>query len=75
MKSKNLKLNVLASENLSKVELNQVKGGTGCGCGCCYEENGGSSTDANGEANAKGGKSSTGCTIKKTYLPEVVVSK
>ena len=48
---KSLKLNAMASENLSKVEMNQVKGGQVCGCGCA----GPSSTEANGNANNKNG--------------------
>jgi natural product precursor len=57
---KNLKLNVLASQKLSEVEMNQVKGGTSttticCGCSCYYANSGGSSTNANGSANSKSG--------------------
>ena len=48
---KNLKLNVLASENLSRIEMNQVTGGCDdnkvCGCACA----GVSSTRDNGNAN------------------------
>jgi natural product precursor len=53
---KSLKLNTLASENLSKIEMNKLQGGiTCCGCACA----GISSTNDNCDANAKGGKSST----------------
>jgi natural product precursor len=68
---KSLKLNVLASENLSKVEMNQVRGGECCACGC----QGPSSTEDNGIANMEQGKKSPGggkpfCSGK---LEEVVV--
>jgi natural product precursor len=57
---KNLKLNVLASENLSKVEMNQLQGGVDCCiCGCAYANSGGSSTNDNGSANRKSDKYST----------------
>jgi natural product precursor len=56
---KTLKLNALASENLSKVEMNQVKGGVEsermCKCGCAYANSGGSSVNANCSANYYGG--------------------
>ena len=49
----------MASDNLSKVEMNQVKGGHGCcSCACAYANSGGSSTSANGNANQKTGKNS-----------------
>jgi natural product precursor len=58
---KSLKLNVLASENLSKVEMNQVKGGVCCSCSCAYAESGGSSTGDNANANYRlGTESETG---------------
>jgi len=57
---KNLKLNALASESLSKVEMNQVQGGIDCCiCGCAYATSGGSSTEGNGGANRKTGQYST----------------
>ena len=50
---KNLKLSALASESLSKLEMNQLQGGyTCCICGCAYANSGGSSTQNNGAANA-----------------------
>ena len=56
---KSLKLNTLASEYLSKVEMNRLPGGTCCGCACAYAgSGGGSSIDDNCNANAKTGKSS-----------------
>lgn len=57
----------LQSEALSKKDLKQVKGGyvykqqcyagsdTWCGCGCYYANSGGSSTNANMDANVEGG--------------------
>ena len=56
---KDLKLNALASENLSKVEMNQISGKGGvCCCACAYANTGGSSTNDNGSANCKAGKQS-----------------
>ena len=52
---KKLKLNVLSEGNLSKLEMNQVKGGTCCGCSCYYAGSGGSSTNDNGNANNASG--------------------
>ena len=56
-----LKLNVLASENLSRIEMNQVRGGEVCGCGCA----GKSSTKDNGNANNDGGLCSPKVAIKE----------
>jgi len=56
---KNLKINNLAQQNLSNKEMTAVKGGTCndiCGCGCLYANSGGSSIQANGNANKAGGK-------------------
>jgi natural product precursor len=56
---KNLKLNALASENLSKVEMNCISGGANCcWCACAYANSGGSSTNDNGGANSSSGKNS-----------------
>ena len=55
---KKIKLNVLAEKNLSELEMNQVRGGGGCGCSCYYADNGGSSSGDNGSANNKAGLSS-----------------
>ena len=66
---KNLKLNVLANQNLSGKEMNSLKGGASCCCGCIYKnEPGGSSTSANDSANEARGLSSPNC------LPEVVIT-
>jgi len=68
---KNLKLNTIASNNLSEVEMNYLKGGKegdSCCCGCMYEgQPGGSTTAANDAANEAGGLHSKNC------LPEVIV--
>ena len=64
---KDLKLNALASENLSKVEMNQLQGGLkDCSCGC----QGPSSVEDNCNANFNGSKKATAkvmCT-KKEYI-------
>jgi natural product precursor len=68
---KSLKLNVLASENLSKVEMNQVKGGQCCSCSCAYANSGGSSTGDNANANygiGSGGRSKTGTNARKICI-------
>ncbi len=57
---KRIKLNRIEVDILSAKEMNVVKGGTSCACSCYYAESGGSSIDANGDANAAlGGGSST----------------
>jgi natural product precursor len=59
---KNLKLNQLAQQNLSNKEMNAVKGGGSCCCGCLYQgQPGGSTSNANCLANTDGGLSSPGC--------------
>ena len=59
---KKIKLNALAAQTLSQIEMNAVKGGTAtCGCSCYYANSGGSSTMDNGYANrATGLKSPKG---------------
>lgn len=61
---KRLKLNQLDSFSLSEMEMGQVKGGQtakgNCACACKYAQKGGSSTNANGNANNAGGLSSRG---------------
>ena len=67
---KNLKLNRLAENKLSEKEMESINGGAMyyyrndpecrcqylvCACGCQYANSGGSSTNANGNANYKGG--------------------
>lgn len=55
---KSLKLNQLESQRLAKKEMKDVTGGSDqyyCTCGCKYANNGGSSVEANGMANADSG--------------------
>lgn len=69
---KSLKLNQLDSQRLAEKEMLNVNGGQGgwrydvapngtytryCTCGCAYENNGGSSTEDNKNANYSGGTS------------------
>ncbi len=55
-----IKLNRIEVDILSAKEMNVVKGGASCACSCYYAESGGSSIDANGDANAAlGGGTST----------------
>ena len=69
---KSLKLNQLDSQRLAEKEMLNVTGGQGgwrydigpngtytryCTCGCAYENNGGSSTEDNNNANYSGGTS------------------
>jgi len=59
---KNLKLNQLAQQNLSNKEMNAIRGGKSCCCGCNYAGTpGGSSTQANLSANLADALSSPGC--------------
>lgn len=65
MKLKKIKLNFLSDVDLQDREMNTLKGGDRvCGCGCPYENNGGSTTFYNGTANVKigdeGGTSTVG---------------
>lgn len=49
----------MAVKALSEIEMSAVKGGDHCcGCGCQYANSGGSSSNANGAANQKGGLAS-----------------
>jgi natural product precursor len=52
---KSLKLNQLNEKTLSEKEMKNTLGGGCCGCGCLYENSGGSSTSSNKSANGKGG--------------------
>ncbi|MCI1779798.1 MAG: TIGR04149 family rSAM-modified RiPP [Bacteroidales bacterium] len=53
---KKLKLTNLENNNLSEKEMNNLRGGNACGCGCKYEGTpGGSTIEANGQANSDGG--------------------
>lgn len=71
---KSLKLNELNRQKMAERQLNNIKGGeakrppnASCGCGCCFVEQGGSSTNSNGHANASSALISTGCEIKVWY--------
>lgn len=48
---KTLKLTQLEKNLLLEKEMENVKGGNTCGCGCKYAGSGGSSTANNGNAN------------------------
>ncbi|MDR2408055.1 MAG: TIGR04149 family rSAM-modified RiPP [Bacteroidales bacterium] len=48
---KKVKLNKLAQNAMKEKEMNFVRGGRRCGCGCRYEETGGASTSDNALAN------------------------
>jgi natural product precursor len=61
---KKLKLNRLSDQQLAEKQMNNLLGGAGeggsqincgCYCGCCYANQGGSSTQDNGRANQAGG--------------------
>ena len=56
---KSLKLNKLKLNQLSKDQLNAIRGGDApgynCSCGCCYVNQGGSNTTDNLIANYDGG--------------------
>lgn len=54
---KNIKLNRLSDAELLDREMSDLKGGRSCGCGCHYENSGGSSTSDNRGANYAGGSS------------------
>lgn len=48
MKLQKIKLNKLAENSLANREMKELKGEKYCTCGCNYENNECSSTDANG---------------------------
>jgi natural product precursor len=59
---KNLKLNALEKREMDDKQMRAVKGGKPgecCGCACAYANTGGSSIEANGNANLVGGLNST----------------
>lgn len=55
-----MKLTQLSKAELEVRQMDAVKGGTCCGCGCHYFHNGGSSTGKNGNENYKYGYTSIG---------------
>jgi len=57
---KKMKLSQLSNAELGKKELNKLKGGGCCLCGCAYVNSGGSSTVDNAGANNSGGLQSAG---------------
>ena len=59
-----IKLNKLEENDLSKREMNQIRGGERCGCACAYSNSGGSSTRDNGIANAASNLVSEGYRIE-----------
>ena len=62
---KKIKLNALAAQTLSQIEMNAVKGGDkSCGCACAYAGSGGSSVDDNCNANFAKGLSSQQKAVK-----------
>ena len=48
-----IKLNHLNDDELKNREMNNLRGGRICGCGCNYADSGGSTTMYNGGANYK----------------------
>lgn len=80
---RNLKLNSIVNEKLSKGEMNSVFGGQQgpgtkilvCGCGCIWANNGGSSTTDNGNANSAIGTHSTGLPREKQTDHITIVQK
>ena len=55
---KSLKLNTIESCKLTQKAMDCVKGGNVCNCSCYYRNVGGSSIEANGQANWAGNKDS-----------------
>lgn len=64
----NIKLNKLADNRLTEKEMEKTTGGNYCTCGCCYANNGGSSTSGNAGANY-GSNLTTKCAeVKETWM-------
>jgi natural product precursor len=58
---KKIKLNILAQNAMKEREMNHIKGGNFCGCGCNYAgTSGGSSISSNMNANYDGNLTSPG---------------
>lgn len=75
MKLKRFRLNALSAETLRQKEMNAIVGGNSCGCGCAYEDRGGSSFANNMNANYKNGYTSNNiCNIveRTDYYMQVV---
>jgi natural product precursor len=63
-----IKLNKLAQNAMKAKEMNHIKGGSCCGCGCKYQGTpGGSSIAANKSANAEK------CLLSPPDIEEVIV--
>jgi natural product precursor len=61
MKLKELKLNNFVNRNLNNRQMNSLRGGGVCGCGCNYAgQPGGSSSSSNSSANSSSGYYSPG---------------
>jgi len=71
---KDLNLTSLEKKNLTKNEMNHLKGGDGekvCGCACYYRNVGGASLEDNMTANQKGGGlDSPQNTADKAYITQ-----
>ncbi|MDR1199890.1 MAG: TIGR04149 family rSAM-modified RiPP [Prevotellaceae bacterium] len=57
---KKIKLNILAKNTIKEKEMNQIKGGGCCACGCMYVNQGGSGTIDNHYANKAHGLKTPG---------------
>jgi natural product precursor len=68
-KLEKLKLNQLSKAEMEKREMNHLKGGDCCGCGCHYTGSGGSSAYHNLNANQANGYHSYGGDIGCSYKP------
>lgn len=55
-----LKLNQLNAEELKQRQMNALRGGYNCGCGCNYAAQGGSSSSENYNANVANGYTQSG---------------
>lgn len=55
-----LKLTQLNAEELAQRQLNALRGGYNCGCGCNYQDCGGSSQGENYNANVANGYTESG---------------
>ena len=65
---KSLKVNQIEKNNLSEKEMSSVKGGNVCNCACYYRNVGGSSIEANGQANWAGNKNSIHKTVDSALM-------
>jgi len=63
-----LKVNQIEAASLSKTEMGRAKGGNVCNCSCYYRYVGGSSIEANGQANWTGNKKSVHITADAAIM-------